>query len=164
MITIGGQDLVFDPGQVVTGIEASSRSDALGVLAQRLVDADLVAPDYLVHILARESRFPTGLPVKPVGVAIPHTDPQHVRTSALAVGVLAEPVDFGIMGAGDDETTPVSVIFMLAIAAGTKHMNVLGSLTRLFRNGAFLEEIMSSSPDDIHSTIINELTKSSRKK
>lgn len=38
-------------------------------------------------------------------------------------------------------------------------MNVLGSLMRLFRNGSFLEQISSSSPDDIHSTIINELGK-----
>lgn len=164
MITIGGQDLVFDSTQVVTGIEASNAEGAVAPVAQRLIDAGLVEPDFLTHIMEREAKFPTGLPVRPVGVAIPHTDPQHVRTSALAVGVLTEPVDFGLMAAGDDEQTPVSVIFMLAIAPGTKHMNVLGSLVRLFRNSTFLEEITSSSPDDIHTIIINELTKSPQEK
>ena len=164
MIIIGGQQLVFDVGQIVTGIEATSAAEAIRPLSERLIDAELVEPDFLTHIMAREARFPTGLPLQPVGVAIPHTDPEHARTSALAVGVLSRPVDFGVMASSDDEVTPISVIFLLAIAPGTRHMNVLGSLTRLFRDGAFLERITSSLPQDVHSIIVNELAKSSQNK
>lgn len=164
MIEIGGQELVFDVSHIITGINASSEAEAIAPLSQRLIDAGLVNPDFLTHVLAREVNFPTGLPTEPVGVAIPHTDPQHVRTSTLAVGVLTNPVNFGVMASSDDEVTPITVIFLLAIAPGTHHMNVLGSLIRLFRNGSFLEQVSSSSPDDIHSTIINELDKSSHNK
>lgn len=164
MITIGGQSLVFDPDQVITGIEATTSREAIGPLSQRLVDAGLVEPDYLTHIMAREAKFPTGLPTQPVGVAIPHTDPEHVRASALAVGVLSRPVDFGVMGAGDDEVTPISVIFLLAIAPGTGHMNVLGSLTRLFQDESLLAGLSSSSAQAIHSTIVDEFSKNSQNK
>lgn len=164
MISIGGQRLIFEPGQVVTGIEATTSEEAIAPLSRRLIEAGLVDDDFLTHIMAREATFPTGLPTQPVGVAIPHTDPEHVRSSAMAVGVLSTPVDFGVMGAGDDEVTPITVIFLLAIAPGTGHMNVLGSLTRLFQDEALLGALSTSTAETVHATIIDELSKSSQNK
>lgn len=161
MITVGGQTLVFEPSHVITGIAASTARGAIRPLSQRLVDAGLVEPDFLAHIMAREARFPTGLPTCPVGVALPHTDPEHVRVSALAVGVLSTPVDFGVMGAGDDEMTPISIIFLLAIARGTRHMNVLGSLTRLIQDESLLAGLVTSTSQAIHATITHEFAQSS---
>lgn len=153
MITIAGQQLAFEPSQVVTGILADNPEDAIRPLSERLVAAGLVEDDFLQHVVRREASFPTGLPTEPVGVAVPHTDAVHVRSSAIAVGILEHPIDFGVMGAGDDEKTPVSIIFLLAIAQGTKHMNVLGSLTRLFRKPEFLEEMAGADAGWIHQTL-----------
>ncbi|MFT4224796.1 PTS sugar transporter subunit IIA [Micropruina sp.] len=164
MITIGGQSLIFEPGQVIIAIDAATSMEAIRPLSQRLIEAELVAPDFLTHIMAREATFPTGLPTEPVGVAIPHTDPEHVHASAMAVGVLSRPVDFGVMGAGDDEVTPVSVIFLLAIAPGTGHMNVLGSLIRLIQDAEFLGGLSNSSAPSIHAAIVDEFSKNSQNK
>ena len=61
-------------------------------LAQPLVTAELVVPDFADHVLEREATYPTGLPTEPPCVAIPHTDHKHVRHNAIAVGILPEPV------------------------------------------------------------------------
>ena len=57
-------------------------------LAQPLVAAELVVPDFADHVLKREATYPTGLPTEPPCVAIPHTDHKHVRHNAIAVGIL----------------------------------------------------------------------------
>lgn len=79
-------------------------------LAQPLVAAELVVPDFADHVLKREATYPTGLPTEPPCVAIPHTDHKHVRHNAIAVGILPEPVEFADMG-GDPDPVPVRVIF-----------------------------------------------------
>lgn len=79
-------------------------------LAQPLVTAELVVPDFADHVLEREATYPTGLPTEPPCVAIPHTDHKHVRHNAIAIGILPEPVVFADMG-GDPDPVPVRVIF-----------------------------------------------------
>lgn len=94
-------------------------------LAQPLVAAGLVVPDFADHVLEREATYPTGLPTKPPCVAIPHTDHKHVRHNAIAVGILPEPVEFADMG-GDPDPVPVRVIFLLALSESNKQLNATG--------------------------------------
>ena len=93
-------------------------------LAQPLVAAELVVPDFADHVLKREATYPTGLPTEPPCVAIPHTDHKHVRHNAIAVGILPEPVEFADMG-GDPDPVPVRVIFLLALSESNKQLNGL---------------------------------------
>ena len=49
---------------------------AIDALSLNLLDRKLVTVDYPQAVKDREKKFPTGLPTSPIGVAIPHTDPQ----------------------------------------------------------------------------------------
>lgn len=67
-----------------------SQQDIIRTLANPLINDGMVVSDFADHVIEREKSFPTGLAVEPVGVAIPHTDHQHVRQNAISIGILAE--------------------------------------------------------------------------
>src|SRR5688572_13356611 len=80
-----------------------TKEEAILTLAALLRDGGYVKDSFGAAVLAREDVFPTGLPTQPVGVAIPHTDVEHVNNSALAVGILSQPVVFMEMGSFDGQ-------------------------------------------------------------
>ncbi|VEB52183.1 PTS suar transporter subunit IIA [Salmonella enterica subsp. enterica] len=85
----------------------------------------------------RENRiFQRVYRLKPVGVAIPHTDHKYVRQNAISVGILAEPVNFEDMG-GEPDPVPVRVVFMLALGESNKQLNVLGWIMDVIQDEDF---------------------------
>jgi PTS system galactitol-specific IIA component len=117
-----------------------TRDEAILKLASLLYDCGYVRDTYPSAVIEREKTFPTGLPTEPVGVAIPHTDTEHVVTSAMAIGILANPVTFQEMGSFDAEVK-VEVISMLAISDPTKVMPVLKDLAMAYQDHEFLQKL-----------------------
>ncbi len=85
-------------------------------MADGLHAAGHVRASYKEALLAREERFPTGLPTQVMAVAIPHTDVEHVERSFISVARLAEPVAFHEMGA--NATVDVQAGHQLATPTG----------------------------------------------
>ena len=59
-------------------IEASDYKEVLQIMGGILLEKGYVKDYYTDALLEREELSPTGLPVEPVSIAIPHTDPCHV--------------------------------------------------------------------------------------
>ena len=125
-------------------------------LAQPLVAAELVVPDFADHVLKREATYPTGL-TEPPCVAIPHTDHKHVRHNAIAVGILPEPVEFAEYG-GDPDPVPVRVIFLLALSESNKQLNALGWIMEMIQDTPFIPSpCLQSETTEIHTVILNKM-------
>lgn len=118
--------------------EASSREEVTTYLADRLEAGGYIKSSYLPAVLEREKTYPTGLPLAAFGVAIPHTDPEHVNKPAISVATLKEPVVFHKMGS-PDETVQAKIVFVLAISEPSKQLVMLEKLMTLFRK----EEVMT---------------------
>lgn len=118
--------------------EASSREEVTTYLADRLEAGGYIKSSYLPAVLEREKTYPTGLPLATFGVAIPHTDPEHVNKPAISVATLKEPVVFHKMGS-PDETVQAKIVFVLAISEPSKQLVMLEKLMTLFRK----EEVMT---------------------
>lgn len=118
--------------------EASSREEVTTYLAKRLEAEGYIKSSFLPAVLEREKTYPTGLPLATFGVAIPHTDPEHVHKPAISVATLKEPVIFHKMGS-PDETVQAKIVFVLAISEPSKQLVMLEKLMTLFRK----EEVMS---------------------
>ena len=73
-----------------------------------------VTDDFLEALLLREKQNPTGLPVYPYGVAIPHPEPDVVVRPSIALVTLVDPVPFKMMGSPDEQVL-VSIVIALAI-------------------------------------------------
>lgn len=137
---------VFDPAFVRVGVSAADATALLGAMADDLHAAGHVRASYKEALLAREERFPTGLPTQVMAVAIPHTDVEHVERSFISVARLAEPVAFHEMGA-NARTVDVQLVCMLAIADKSSQLGTLQALIGMFSDQAVMERLRDA-PDD----------------
>ncbi len=122
----------FNEELVVAGQRFASKEEVILELASRLARQGCVESNFAEPVLRREADFPTGLPTSPVGVAIPHADPEHCKYPGLAVAVLTEPVKFGLMGTENDEVD-VRIVFLLALPR-EKQVKFLSHLSALLTN------------------------------
>ena len=73
---------------------AADNQEALGKIADQMTRSGAVKDSYKSAILKREVDFPTGLATVNIGIAMPHTDAEHVNYDQLGVLRLREPVSF----------------------------------------------------------------------
>jgi PTS system galactitol-specific IIA component len=95
--------------------------------------------------VARERRSPTGLPFEGGAVALPHAEPNHVASHALAMATLAAPVKFRQMG--DPATLlDVGLVVMPALTAREQASAGLSNLIEILQDGA-LRAALLAAPD-----------------
>lgn len=138
-----------------TGLEAGDATEAVQQLAGMLQRAGHVAEGYAAAVVAREATFPTGLPTEPA-VALPHADPDHVVSSAMAVGVFRTPVIFREMG-NPERPLQVRVVFLLAVKEKEEAAGLLRDLVLAFRDHARLARLKQAETVDIARAVLNDL-------
>lgn len=144
--------MLFDETLILKEIDASSDAETLAIMAKNLHELGIVKESYINAVIEREHTFATGLPTNGLSVAIPHTDPVHVNKKAISLGILKEPVDFGIMGE-DSVKTPVKLVFMLAMDQGHAQLELLQNLMQVFQD----ETILTSLATEESKTKIKEI-------
>ncbi|GIG30020.1 PTS sugar transporter subunit IIA [Cellulomonas marina] len=126
---------------VAVDLVASDRDEATRALVAKLAAAGRVtdADGFLADVRAREAQMPTGMPG---GVGLPHARSEHVTVPSLAVGKLAQGVDWG---APDG---PATLVFLIAApAAGdADHLQILAALARRLVHESFRSSLLSA-PD-----------------
>lgn len=135
-------DLHLDESTILLDLEGTTKEDILCAMARNLEDKGLVKATFTDAIIAREEEFATGLPIHGISVAIPHTDIDHVNKKAISLAVLKETVEFGVMG-DPDETTPVKLVFMLAMDETDSQLDLLTKLMQIFQNEETLQFLAS---------------------
>ncbi|WP_079710456.1 PTS sugar transporter subunit IIA [Paraliobacillus ryukyuensis] len=128
--------LQFDESLILKDMEVSSKEEAISLMADRLAEKGFVKSSYKQAVLEREEEFSTGLPTHGCSVAIPHTDSKHVNQKAISLAILKHPVIFGVMG--ECTTTPVKLIFMLAMDEEHSQLTLLQRLMQIFQNAEML--------------------------
>ena len=126
---------------VALNLSVSTCYEAISILAEALYQQGFVTSEYGKQACLREEKHPTGLPTKPFCIAFPHADCDGVIESALAVGILKDPVKFKNMG-DPNEDLEVHVVFMLANADPTEQIQTLQNLASLFGQGEKLLELV----------------------
>lgn len=104
------KDLVFTSN-------GDTSTEVFTEIAEQLLAKDLVKPEYLENLIKREASFPTGMDMKVVNpelpnIAIPHTEVEFVKTSAIIPVKLTNPIRFNNMISPDDELE-VGYLFMI---------------------------------------------------
>jgi galactitol PTS system EIIA component len=153
---LGGNIMFFDRKITFFDLEASDRQDALKKMAESLYEANLVNASFHTGILEREETFPTGLPVVPYGVAIPHTDADKVITPQIAFASLKNPVKFQMMGNGTEEVD-VSLIFMLALQKADDQLTMLQRLMEIFQDSSLLLEFSKCKNQENLDDLLNKV-------
>lgn len=137
----------FSTDLILINMDAITAEQAIRALSCRLEEHGYVKPSFCKAVLDRERIYHTGLPLDPIGVAIPHTDPEHVRHMAVALGVLRSPVKFGLMG-GEGEID-VDIIFLMALDNCKTQISMLQSLADFVCQDERIAQIRASQDEKI---------------
>lgn len=151
-----GKEL-FCKERIQINLEASSQKDALKKTAELMEKTGIVKDDFFENILAREKKFPTGLKIGDIGIAIPHTDPEYVNEPGIAVSTMKDSVKFKRMD-DPEEIVEAKVIFMLALQDGHNHLEMISSIVKMLSNKKVLNKlIQADSEETILETIHSNL-------
>ncbi|WP_196605144.1 PTS sugar transporter subunit IIA [Pectinatus haikarae] len=142
-------DMHIDPKYIFMDFEAENDMDAIKKMAANLNKEGVVKESFISAILEREKKFCTGLQFDEAGIAIPHTDTQHVNLPAVSIAVLKNPLSFQEMGTPGTKVN-VEIIFMLAIKAAHSQVEFLQTLmTEFQKNGVLTSLIQSESKNEL---------------
>lgn len=122
--------------------------DAINQTAKILLNKGLVKESYIEAIKKREESFPTGLEFENYGIAIPHTDPEHVINEAILINILEKPIKFEQM-ASEGLMTDVNIIIMLAIKNKKNQVPYLQALIEIFQDKEKIDKLLESENNDI---------------
>ncbi len=119
---------------------ASDNQEALSKVADELIKSGAAKISYKSAILQREVDFPTGLATDKIGIAIPHTDAEHVNYDQIGVLRLRQPVTFLQMG--DGEKVSVKFVFMLALKEAHAQLDMLQTLVALIQDEERMQQLL----------------------
>lgn len=136
--------LYLDQSLIIHNLKASSYEEVLQLMGTNMYNQGIVKESYTTAIIEREQQYATGLPTNGVGVAIPHTDREHVIRKSLSVGILKDPVDFVVMGE-HEQTVPVKLVFMLAMNENHAQLALLQKLMSIFQDEQLLLSLANES-------------------
>ncbi len=135
---------LFRPELCLSRLEAPDAAAVIGAAGRALSQRGLVRATFAGAVLAREASSPTGLPLPGRKVAIPHADPEHVVTPAIAVVTLATPVTFAEMG-NPDSALQVELVAVLALTDKESAQQELVRLIELFQQATFVDELVAAT-------------------
>ncbi|WP_196600319.1 PTS sugar transporter subunit IIA [Pectinatus frisingensis] len=132
-------------------IDSSVQVDCVEKLIKKMgemfVGQGFVKDSYIAAVQEREKKFPTGLNLKSIAIAMPHTDSIHVKKTGICVGKLNKPIDFRHMG-NINQTVHAELIFMMAILDPKKQIDTLRKVLEVFQNDAVVREFKNSASNE----------------
>lgn len=156
---MGGRAL-FSVDLCVPRLVATNAEDAIRQLARLLAAKGHVKPSFEAAAVQREKKSPTGLPFPDAPVGLPHAEPEHVVSAAVAVAVLATPVRFREMGSPAVQLE-ARLVVMPALTAKDQAAAGLASLLELLQDATLRAALLeATTPSDmlaaIHANIPEE--------
>jgi len=134
-----------------------SREEIIRKLGSLLLENRYVKDTYTQAVLDREIEYPTGLQARVTGVAIPHTDTEHVLKPAVAIATLENPIIFNGMGMPDTKVE-VDIILMLAIHDPKLVVSILRKVIFILEDDEALKKMRSAkTKPEIKSIMINHI-------
>lgn len=112
--------------------------------AKVLYELDYVTDTYESALLKREKEYPTGLEMKTITIAIPHTTPDYIKKPFIYFNRLAQKeIQFIQMGT-DDVVVKPQYILMLGITNPSEQVALLAELMDLFNGKDFIDSIVQA--------------------
>ncbi len=134
---------------IFTDICASTKEEALKVIAYKFLQTQAVKESYYPALLKREKEYPTGLEMPCISIAIPHADTEHANMPAIAIAKLNRTVEFNSMEDAN-ETIMVQAIICLAITKVDENVKLLPRLLKFFMEKERAEQFLNcTTPKEI---------------
>lgn len=130
---------MFHPELVAIHEKETDFAGLVDFVSQKLSQLNFIQDSYPKAIKEREAEYPTGLETPTFAVAIPHTDPTHIKEPFIYIVKLQHEVSFGQMGT-TEEFIQAKYAFFLGFDKGEDQLKLLQTLMAMFTNS----EVMSA--------------------
>lgn len=130
---------------ILTDLTAGSSEEVFRTIGGLLTREGFCRDSYVQALIDREKEYPTGLDMDGIGVAIPHTEVEHVIRPAMAIAVLKKPVPFELMGGEKGETTDVRIVVVLAIRDASEHLDQVKALLKILQDNHVLRQMLDAT-------------------
>jgi PTS system galactitol-specific IIA component len=133
---------------IVKKINKTTWQEVLMELSEAAIEAGYAKPGYDQAIIEREIKYPTGLHIPLMSVAIPHADAEWAIKPSVTIGILEQPVAFQPMdGQGGDVN--VGLVFMLTIEDPKEHIDFLRAFSTVMGQQEILVEFAQSGDHQV---------------
>ncbi|MDF0480654.1 PTS sugar transporter subunit IIA [Vagococcus sp. PNs007] len=133
---------MFQEELIFLDINCESQEQLYSEIANKLEASGYVKPSYLENIIDREEKFPTAIQTEVCGVAIPHTDSEHILKHGIAIVRLSNSCNFKEMVTLNN--VKVKLLFFLLVKDKEKQVTVLSRLMGNFSNRYFLNQLLEA--------------------
>lgn len=124
---------------IVKRLDKSTWQEVLVELSEAAIAAGYAKPGYDQAIIEREIKYPTGLHIPLMDVAIPHADAEWAIKPSVTIGIMEKPVAFRPMdGQGGD--VMAGLVFMLTIEEPKDHIEFLRAFSSVMGTSEILVE------------------------
>lgn len=124
---------MIDERLVFTNLEVHDFSSTIQTMGFEMENLGYVEDTFVEAVIKRERSFPTGLELADYSIAIPHTDPEHVRKSGVAIATLNRPVMVHSM-IDPQKRIEVRFIVLMAIKDPKGQLAMLSKLMGFFQD------------------------------
>lgn len=107
--------------------------------SKKLLELGFVEESFEKAIIEREKKYPTGLDLETVSIAIPHTDVEHIKEPFLYFNKIVddENIEFIQMGTDDVIVNP-KYVMVLGIKNPKEQVDLLSTIIELFNDEKFV--------------------------
>src|SRR6266481_3043716 len=135
---------ILGPEQIIPGLQAANRWEAIDELINTLVASDKIKPEHRDPIVAvvkkRESSMSTGIGF---GIGIPHASTDLIHEVVGAFGRSKKGVNFDAL-----DNQPVNLVMLFLVPQGQfqKHLHTLAKIAKLLHKKEF-RQALEAAPD-----------------
>ncbi|MDN4593880.1 PTS sugar transporter subunit IIA [Polycladomyces subterraneus] len=140
---------------IFTDVVYADREDLLEKLSRYLCEKGFVKETFREAILERERKYPTGLRILPYHVAIPHTDPEHIKTPFIAMVRPKQSIEFVEM-ATHDQVVDARLVFVLGLKQSAEQVDLLQSLVDLFMKQQVMDQLLKEHDVEIIMSLLEK--------
>ncbi len=118
--------------------------ELINFATEKLAEMNFIETSYPWALKEREQEYPTGLQTTSFAVAIPHTDPSHIKKTFIYVIKLKPPIRFGQMGT-TDQFVAAHYAFLLGFNKGEEQLQLLKNLMEMFMDQKVMKQLAQTA-------------------
>ena len=131
-------------------LKAYDNIEVLQLMGDAMIQEGYGEEGFTEAVLKREKDYPTGLDVNGIGVAIPHTDAEHVKKEGISIDAMGE----------EDCRIPVKIVIMFTVAGKDKHIDRLLQVLDMIKDEEILQGLLDAKNKKEIRTVIQKREKS----
>lgn len=143
---------------IFLNLKAADNKEVLQIMGDAMIQEGYGEEGFTEALFEREKDYPTGLDVDGIGVAIPHTDAEHVKKEGISIAVLDQPIAFEAMGE-DNCQVPVKIVIMFTVAGKDKHIDRLLQILDMIKDEQILKGLLEATNKEEIRTAIQKREK-----